>query len=105
MNAGHRRALDSKEREIAIGLAQLAAIVEFSDDAIISKDLKGIVTSWNRGAERIFGYSKEEMIGRPIAILASPGHAGEMTDILEKIARGEQIDHFETTRRTKADDR
>jgi PAS domain S-box-containing protein len=101
MNAGHRRALDSKEREIAIGLAQLAAIVESSDDAIISKDLKGMVTSWNRGAERIFGYSKEEMIGRPIAILASPGGADEMARILEKIARGEQIDHFETTRRTK----
>jgi len=101
MNAGHRRALDSKEREIAIGLAQLAAIVESSDDAIISKDLKGIVTSWNRGAERIFGYSKEEMIGRPIAILASPGGQDEMSRILEKIARGELIDHFETTRRTK----
>jgi PAS domain S-box-containing protein len=96
-----RRAAEQKERYVAIELAQLAAIIESSDDAIISKDLNGIVTSWNRGAERIFGYTKEEMIGRPISVLASPSRADEMPRILEQIARGEHIDHFETTRRTK----
>jgi len=75
--------------------------VESSDDAIISKDLNGIVTSWNRGAERIFGYTRAEMIGRPISVIASPSRADEMPRILERIAKGEHIDHYETIRRTK----
>ena len=91
----------SEKRKMTIGLAELAAIVESSDDAIISKDLNGVVTSWNRGAERIFGYSKQEMIGRPIAILSSLERADEMPRILEQIARGEPTEHFETTWRTK----
>ena len=81
--------------------ALLAAIVESSDDAIASKTLDGIVTSWNRAAERLFGYAAEEMIGRPIAVLAAPGREDEMPAILARIRRGEQVDHFETVRRRK----
>ncbi len=79
----------------------LAGIVESSDDAIISKDLNGIVTSWNRSAERIFGYSADEMVGRPIAVIAAPGRIDEMTSILNRIRRGERVDHYETRRRHK----
>ena len=81
--------------------ALLAAIVECSDDAIASKDLTGVVTSWNRAAERLFGYTAQEMIGRPIAVLAAPGREDEMPAILERIRRGERVDHFETVRRRK----
>ena len=80
---------------------RLAAIVESSDDAIISKDLNGIIQSWNRGAERMFGYTAEETIGKHITILAAPETADEMPRIIEKIARGEHVDHYETKRRTK----
>jgi PAS domain S-box-containing protein len=79
----------------------LAAIVESSDDAIISKDLDGIVTSWNRSAERVFGYTAEEMIGNPISVIAAPDRADEMPAILARIRRGERVDHFETKRRRK----
>lgn len=78
----------------------LASIVESSDDAIISKDLNGIITSWNKGAERIFGYSAEEAVGRPIAILAPPG-VDDMPGILEQIRQGRRVDHYETVRRRK----
>ena len=81
--------------------ALLAEIVASSDDAIASKTLEGIVTSWNRSAERLFGYAAEEMIGRPIALLAAPGREDEMPAILARIRRGERIDHLETVRRRK----
>lgn len=80
----------------------LASVVESSDDAIISKDLNGVVTSWNKGAEHIFGYSAEEMTGRPISLLAAPDRPDEMPDILRRIRRGERVDHFQTLRRTKS---
>ncbi len=79
----------------------LAAIVDTSDDAIASKNLSGIVTSWNRGAESIFGYCAAEMIGRPISLLFPPDRLGEEDLILERIRRGEPVDHFETVRRCK----
>ncbi len=79
----------------------LAAIVEFSDDAIISKDINGIVTSWNKGAERIFGYTAEEMIGKPIVIIAAPDRVDEMPRILDRIKRGERLEHYETVRQAK----
>lgn len=79
----------------------LAAIVESSDDAIISKDLQGIVTSWNSGAKRIFGYTAEEMIGQPITRLSPPETLDEMPSILTRIRRGELIEHYETVRMTK----
>lgn len=79
----------------------LAAIVESSSDAIVSKDLSGIVTSWNRGAQLVFGYSAEEMIGRPILTLIPEDRHSEETEILERIRRGEKVEHFETIRRRK----
>ena len=79
----------------------LGSIVEFSSDAIIGEDLKGVITSWNKGAERIFGYSAEEMIGRPIAIIAPPDRADEVPEMLQRIARGEAIENFQTVRRTR----
>lgn len=84
-----------------VAQALLAAIVASSNDAIASKTLDGIVTSWNAAAERLFGYSAQEMIGRPIAILAAPGREAEMPMILQRIRQGERIEHFDTVRRRK----
>jgi PAS domain S-box-containing protein len=80
---------------------RLSAIVDSSDDAIISKDLNGIITSWNRGAERTFGYVAEEIIGRPISLLAAPDRINEMPSILARIRRGERVEHYETFRKRK----
>ena len=81
--------------------AKLAAIVESSDDAIISKDLDGIIATWNTGAQRIFGYTAQEVIGQSITILVPPDRVDEARGILERIRRGERVDHFETVRRRK----
>lgn len=79
----------------------LASIVESSDDAIISETLEGIVTSWNKGAERIFGYAASEVIGRSISFLAWPGNEEDMARLVQMIRHGERIDHYETIRRHK----
>jgi PAS domain S-box-containing protein len=79
----------------------LAAIVESSDDAIISNTLDGIITSWNPAAQRLLGYCPEEVIGRSISILAAPDRENEMAANLERIRRGEKIDPYETVRRRK----
>jgi PAS domain S-box-containing protein len=79
----------------------LASIVEFSDDAIISKNLDGVITSWNRGAERVFGYKAEEAVGQPITIIIPKDQLDEERSILTRIRRGEHIDHFETVRQRK----
>ena len=81
---------------LALANAWLAAIVESADEAIASKTLDGIVTSWNRAAEKLFGYAADEMIGRHISILAAPGRENEMPAILERIRRGEKVDHYQT---------
>jgi PAS domain S-box-containing protein len=78
-----------------------AAIVESSDDAIVSKDLDGVIKSWNSGAERIFGYTAQEVIGKSITILIPPGRESEEPEILLRIRRGERIDHYETVRQCK----
>lgn len=85
-------------RRVEQSLQHLAAIVASSDDAIISKDLNGVIQSWNRGAEQLFGYSAAEMIGRPMSVLDPPDRAVEETRILERLRRGERVDHFETVR-------
>jgi PAS domain S-box-containing protein len=79
----------------------LASIVESSDDAIIAKDLNGVITSWNQGAERIFGYTSAEAVGRPVAMLSPADRVDEMPAILARIRRGERVEHFDTVRRTK----
>lgn len=79
----------------------LAAIVESSDDAIISKTLDGIITSWNRSAERLFGFSATETIGKPITILIPDDRLHEETTIIERVRQGERTEHYETVRRRK----
>ena len=80
---------------------RLAAIVESSDDAIVGKGLDGIITSWNAAAERIFGYVAEEIIGKPITILIPPDYQKEEEAIIERIRRGQRVEHFETVRQRK----
>src|SRR5262249_19623859 len=77
---------------------RLAAIVESSDDAIISKNLDGIIVSWNKAAERLYGYTAEEIVGKPLARLVPPDHPDELPAIMARLRRGERIEHFETVR-------
>jgi PAS domain S-box-containing protein len=94
--------VDITDRKRAEEHAQhLAAVVEFSDDAIVTKDLNGIITSWNKGAERLFGYPADEVIGKPIALLIPLDRQDEEPAILQRIRRGEPIDHYETVRQRK----
>src|SRR5580698_11566720 len=79
----------------------LSAIIDSSDDAIISKDLNGIVTSWNKSAERLFGYTASEMIGQPITILIPTDRQDEEPKILSRLRRGERVEHFQTVRKRK----
>jgi PAS domain S-box-containing protein len=88
-------------RESNEQLRWLASIVECSDDAIISKTLEGIITSWNKGAERVFGYTAEEAIGQPITFLIPSARQNEELSILERLRRGERIEHYETVRQRK----
>src|SRR5436309_6656024 len=89
------------EEPEAVSRARLAAIVESSDDIIVSKTLDGIITSWNRGAERILGYTPDEVIGKHVSILMPPDNIEDTTRILSKVCRGEKVDHYETKRRRK----
>src|SRR5262245_66627129 len=81
--------------------AQLAAIVTSAEDAILSKTLHGIITSWNPSAERMFGYSAGEMVGQSILRLIPPERHNEETEILAKLRAGQRIEHYETVRRKK----
>jgi PAS domain S-box-containing protein len=93
---------DITDRKLAeSALLRLAAVVEYSDDAIITKTLEGIISSWNPGAERIFGYNADEAIGQPVTMLIPEAHLNEEPGILERLRRGERIDHYETVRRHK----
>jgi PAS domain S-box-containing protein len=94
--------LDVTERKRGEQVAQqLASIVEFSDDAIVSADINGIIVSWNRGAQRLFGYSAEDVVSKPITILIPPERQDEGPQILDRVRRGEHIDHYETVRQRK----
>src|SRR5207249_1501582 len=87
---------DITERKKADDMrVRLAAIVDSSDDAIIGKTLDGVITSWNEGAQRIFGYSAEEVMGKPISMLLPPGRHGEEPQILERLKAGELVESFE----------
>ena len=96
-----RREIEDVLLEREQRLRFLASIIENSDDAIVSKNLDGIITSWNRGAERIFGYSASEAIGQPITLVIPVDRQSEEREILTRIRRGERIDHFETVRQGK----
>ncbi|WP_439624750.1 PAS domain S-box protein [Gemmata sp.] len=94
-----RQAAERRERRRAEGEARgLAAIVASSDDAIIGKALDGTITSWNAGAERLFGYAAPEIVGRNVALLVSPDHPGEGVGLLGRVSRGERVEHYETER-------
>lgn len=93
-------AADSNRRRADAARHQLAAIVDSSDDAIVSKDLNGVVRTWNAGAERLFGYTASEMIGQPIVRLLPPERENEEVDILRRLRAGERIEHYETIRMT-----
>jgi PAS domain S-box-containing protein len=96
-----RKQVEAALRDSEQRLRSLASIVESSDDAIVSKNLDGIITSWNRGAERIFGYTAAEAIGQPITIVIPQNRQDEERAILTRIRRGERVDHFETVRQRK----
>jgi two-component system, LuxR family, sensor kinase FixL len=87
---------DRIEPEVAA--SRLAAIVDSSDDAIIGKSLDGVIESWNRGAEQIYGYSAKEAIGQPVSLLIPPDHFDEVPGLLEQVRRGEKVDHYESVR-------
>jgi len=91
----------SKDRELLEYQTRLALIVDSSQDAIIAKDLDGIVTHWNKGAERIYGYTSSEMIGKSIAVLAPSDRQTEIPEILKKIRAGERVEYFESVRARK----
>jgi PAS domain S-box-containing protein len=91
--------LERQSADIATG--RLVALVESSDDAIIAKTLDGIIQSWNRGAERLFGYSADEVVGKPITVLFPPDRLQEEETILSRIRRGERVNHYETVRKRK----
>lgn len=96
-----RRRVDERTRQAEIAQARLAAIVASSDDAIVSKTLEGIITSWNQSAERLFGYTAAEAVGQSILLIVPPDRHDEEVTILSRLRQGLRIDHFETKRRTK----
>jgi PAS domain S-box-containing protein len=95
----------TRQKKLEEAALRLAAIVESSDDAIASKDLNGTITSWNRSAEKLFGYKAEEIIGKPVTVIIPPELHHDEDSILSKIRRGERIDHFETIRLHKNGER
>src|SRR3954470_164688 len=99
-------AIDLKDQHLINEAAlRLAAIVESSDDAIVSKDLNGLVTSWNKSAERIFGWTAEEIVGKSILTIIPPELHSDEPGILSRIRAGKRIEHFETVRMKKSGER
>jgi PAS domain-containing protein len=97
-----RQAADLIERKQGEEVkSRLASIVASSDDAIISMDLDGIITTWNQGAQHLFGYTGKEVIGKPVSLLIPEGRLDEKPGILDRIRRGESVEHYETMRRRK----
>ena len=100
-SAGRERRKVGRESSASQAHVELAAIVESSDDAILSKNLDGIIHSWNKGAERIYGYSAAEMVGRHVSSLVPPGYPDDTPEIMRRLRRGERIEHYETRRQAK----
>jgi PAS domain S-box-containing protein len=90
-----------KTRELRDSQNRLALLVDSSQDAIIGKNLDGIITQWNKGAEQIYGYTAAEIIGRNVSVLCPPDRPDEIPGILEKIRQGQQVEYFESVRMTK----
>jgi two-component system sensor histidine kinase UhpB len=101
MNTNEPSAIATDVRDDQVLRARLAAIVDSSDDAIVSKTLDGVITSWNRAAEQLFGYSAAEAVGQHIFLIFPADRRAEEIDVLARLRRGEKIDHFETLRQTK----
>ncbi|HEX5085392.1 MAG TPA: PAS domain S-box protein, partial [Blastocatellia bacterium] len=101
MDIEDQKRVEASLRDGEATAAYLAAIVESSDDAIISTDLQGTINSWNLGAERLFGYAQAEAVGKPVTVLIPPERREEESRILESIRNGERISHYETVRRRK----
>lgn len=101
LTVGRQLAISIERKRSEENTLRLAAVVESSDDAIITKDLNGIITSWNAGAQRIFGYTAAEAIGRPVTMLIPAERQDEEPAILSRIRRGERVDHYETVRQSK----
>ena len=93
----------TEKRQADILRERLAAVVESSDDIIVTKTLDGIITSWNRGAERVLGYTAEEVIGKHVSMLMPPDAIEDIEKILGRIRRGEKVDHYETRRNGKTE--
>ena len=100
MDANDAPAITERQQSEALR-ARLAAIVDFSDDAIVSKTLDGVITSWNRGAERLFGYTAAEAVGRHIFLIIPADRREEEIEVLAHLGRGERIEHFDTIRQAK----
>jgi PAS domain S-box-containing protein len=96
-----RKQIEAALKDTEQQVRWLASIVESSDDAIVSKNLDGIINSWNKGAERVFGYTSAEAVGQPITIIIPHDRQDEEREILARIGRGERIEHFETIRQRK----
>jgi PAS domain S-box-containing protein len=91
----------SEREQMNRELRQMAAIVESSEDAIVGQSLDGTITSWNKGAERLFGYSRQSIVGQPQSVLVPPDHENELPAIRARIQRGEHVNRFETVRKTR----
>ena len=91
-------AMMAERQALAATQSQLAAIVDSSEDAIIGKSLEGRITSWNRGAEQLYGYTQDEALGQPISLLVRPDMPDEFPEMLARLLRGERLDHYETQR-------
>ena len=101
LRRAHEELYQKTVEQLGESRSRLALIIDSSEDAIISKGLDGTITSWNKGAERIYGYTPEEVVGKNISLLAPPDHPDEISEILRKIARGESVEHHESVRVTK----
>ena len=101
MSRPRRPRASAADAEAGLDRARLAAIVDSSDDVIVSKTLEGVITSWNRAAERMFGWTAAEAVGQHITLIIPPERLSEEVEVLARLRRGERIDHFETVRVAK----